>query len=202
MDVVCPSWVFFCYSQRMKLAVLTEKFPRIPALALAIAGVCLFTNGGQAQRLGVSAAKMDATFVGHVPRAQAAAASCKRSSLDILGQLATGVLGAWAGGFGAYRSVDAIDPSEGKVDGDAGYKPNANTAWAIGSWVGSTAMIFVAGRRAGRKACGSLGRTALGTGIPSALLLLGRDEGYLPLLGVLFGAPLQAIGGTLTFPKR
>jgi hypothetical protein len=186
----------------MDVAPLTGKFPRISSLSLAIAGVYLFANEAHAQRLGVSTAQMESAFVIDAPPTQAAATSCKRSNVDVLGQLATGVIGAWVGGLGAYLAVDAIDPSETKVDGDAGYKPNANTAWALGSWAGSTTLIFLAGRRAGRRACGSFSRTALGTGIPSVVLLLGRDEGYLPLLGVLFGAPLQAIGGTLTFPKR
>jgi len=179
----------------MKVA---QKFRRIVSLAAAIASVPPFALAVGAQQLGVSAPKMGPAFVAPVPHIQAATPSCNRSAARVIGQLATGLLGAWVGGLGAYAAVYGLDPSETRVDGDAGYKPNANTAFAIGSWIGSTAMIFVAGR----PRCGSLGPTAVGTGIPSAVLILGRDMGYLAILGALFVAPVQALGGTLMFPKR
>jgi len=178
----------------MKLAVPTRKTWRLACFAR----VPLVPFWSGAQQLGVSAPKMGPPFVIAAPLPQNAAISCKRSKVDIMGQLATGILGAWIGGAAAYAAVYELDPSEMRVRGDAGYKPNANTAFAIGSWAGSTALVFVAGRRA----CGSLGRTALGTGIPSAVLLFGRHEGYLPILGALFIAPLQSLGGTLMFPRR
>lgn len=182
--------------------VLARKISRIVWLGLVSAGISFFARVGSAQQLGLSTPKMGSAFMVNGPHAQSDAISCKRLKVDLMGQFATGVLGAWIGGGAAYAAVYELDPSEMRVRGDAGYKPNANTAFAIGSWAGSTALVFVSGRRAGRRACGSLGRTALGTGIPSVILLLGRHEGYLPLLGGLFIAPLQALGGTLMFPRR
>ena len=136
------------------------------------------------------------------PYTQVAADDCKRSKADFMGQWATGVLGAWIGGIVAYAVVDKLDPSEPRYRGDGTYKPNANTAFAIGSWVGSTALIVRAGRRAGRRGCGSFGGAALGAAVPTVVLLLGRHEPLLPLLGALYIAPLQGLGGTLTFPIR
>ena len=55
------------------------------------------------------------------------------------------------------------------------------------------------GHLGGRKyaPCGSRAGAAIGDGIQSAVLLLGRDEHYLPLFGVVLGAPAQAIGATI-----
>lgn len=166
-------------------------------LVIAVVGVAA-AREASGQQIGVSTPVSRTVSLSAVNRLQPTAAECKRSKLDFLGQTATGILGSWIVGIGAYAAVEKLDPSGKKVDGDWGYKPNANTAYAIGSWVGSTALVYIAGRRG----CGSLGRTAVGTGIPSVVLLLGRDVGALPLFGSLLIAPLQGIGGALMFPRH
>jgi hypothetical protein len=83
-----------------------------------------------------------------------------------------------------------------KVKGDAGYTPNANTAFAIGSWVGATTgAILVAPWGAGCRAH----MTAIGTALPTIPLLFGREEPYLPFIGLLFITPLQALGGVMAY---
>jgi len=109
--------------------------------------------------------------------------------------IVAGTIGAWLAGLVAFKAFDDPGGSDRRVKGDAGYTPNANTAYAIGSWVGSTLTVHLAGRKYG--SCGSLARAAIGAGIPSAVLLLGRNEPYLPLFGVVLGAPAQAIGATI-----
>ena len=179
------------------VAVLVRSFARRVWVTVAMASVSLPASEIMAQQLGFSAPKAKPVILVAASQPQASAPTCKRSPVRVIGQLAAGV---WCldRRHRAYHTVYQLDPSETKVDGDAGYKPNANTAFAIGSWVGSTALIFVAGR----PACGSLGMTAVGTGLPSAVLLLGRDQGYLPIIGALLVAPVQSLGGTLMFPKR
>lgn len=114
------------------------------------------------------------------------------SFIRVVGQLVGGTLGAWAGGIIGYTALDGTD--QRRVDGDAGYSPNGNTGYAVGSWIGSTAAIHFIGRGDGSRA--PLMATAIGTGIPTIPLLLGRDDGYLALWGVMFGAPAQAVLGT------
>lgn len=132
--------------------------------------------------------------------AQQRMADCDRSAGRIALQLLAGTAGAWIGGMGAWKLFDRPEGSDRRVDGDAGYTPNANTAFALGSWAGSTAGVYLAEPR--RKECGSLLGTATGTGVASIPLFLGRHNGYLPILGVAFGAPLQAVAGTVTFRWR
>jgi cyclophilin family peptidyl-prolyl cis-trans isomerase len=132
------------------------------------------------------------------PQLGAAPQACAASGWRKAGQLTLGTIGAWAGGIIPYAMIDDIDAPDRRVKGDAGYQPNANTAFAIGSWVGGTLGVFLAGERG----CGSFARTAVGVGIPSLVLLLGRDEPYLPLLGVVIVAPLQGLSGTLMYRKR
>lgn len=125
---------------------------------------------------------------------------CKRSAVQVGVQVLAGTVGAWAGGLGAWKVFDDPGGPDRRVDGDAGYTPNANTAFAVGSWVGSTAGVYLAGSR--RRECGSVLGTALGTGVASIPLFLGRHNGYLPILGVTLGAPFQATLGTVTFRWR
>jgi len=111
-------------------------------------------------------------------------------------QVAAGVAGAWLVGMAAWSAIDDPMAPDRKVKGDAGYQPNANTAYAIGSWVGSTLAVYAVGK-AFDGHTGSLGGTAIGTGIVSVFLLLGREEPYLPLIGLAIGAPLQALAGVV-----
>jgi hypothetical protein len=129
-------------------------------------------------------------------RAQETSPRCHRSGRHKAGQYFGALAGAWIGGILAWQAFDDPEGPDRKVKGDAGYTPNANTAFAIGSWLGATTVaIAVAPRSAGCRAWA----TALGTAVPTIPLLFGREEPYLPLLGVLFVAPLQALGGMVSY---
>jgi hypothetical protein len=56
---------------------------------------------------------------------------------------------------------------------------------------------FLVGRADGSR--GSFGATLLGAAVASIPTALGRHEPYLPLLGIVIGAPLQAIGATIGY---
>jgi hypothetical protein len=112
-------------------------------------------------------------------------------------QVLVGAVAAAAVGFVAWSIVDDPEGADRRVKGDAGYTPNANTAFAIGSFVGSSLASYVVGRGDGSR--GSLGATLLGAAIASIPIALGRHEPYLPLIGIVLGAPLQAIGGTIGY---
>jgi hypothetical protein len=145
---------------------------------------------------------LPATLGAQVPPTTAAISpvNCQRDAVDVILQLVAGYGGAVVGGMGVWSAIDDIDAPDRKVKGDAGYQPNANTGYAIGSWVGSTIGVFGAGRLLKPK-CGSLKSTAIGTGSVSLLLLFGREEPYLPIIGVVLGAPLQALAGIATFHR-
>jgi hypothetical protein len=113
-------------------------------------------------------------------------------------QVAGGIAGAWVLGMGAWSAIDDPESPDRKVKGDSGYQPNANTAYAIGSWIGSTLGVYAVGK-AFCGDCGSLGKTALGTGLVSVVLVFRRDDPWLPLVGMTIGAPLQAIAGMIGF---
>lgn len=119
------------------------------------------------------------------------------SGARTVGQLAGGALASAVLGYLFWVVVDNPEGSDRRVKGDAGYTPNANTAFAIGSFLGAVGAVHVIGRGDGSRS--SLGRTALGAGIATVPLLLGRHEPYLPILGVLVGAPLQSIGATVGY---
>src|SRR5688500_15026416 len=72
--------------------------------------------------------------------------TCKRTVAPVALQFIGGLAGAWVGGMGAWSAIDDIDAPDRKVKGDAGYQPNANTAYAIGSWVGSTLGVYATGK--------------------------------------------------------
>ena len=116
------------------------------------------------------------------------------------GQIAGGFLGASVLGLAAWSVLDDPEGSDRRVKGDAGYTPNANTAYAIGSFVGSTILVYLIGRGDGSHS--PVLSTAIGSGLVSIPLLLGRNEPYLPLLGVVLAAPLQAIGATIGYQLR
>jgi hypothetical protein len=124
---------------------------------------------------------------------QPAPERCQRRTRAVVGQILAGTAGAWVGGLAAFARFDDPYGPGRRVKGDAGYTPDANTAYAVGSFVGAVAGVELAARFR----CGSALRSMLGAAAPSALLLLGRDEPYLFVLGVLFVAPVQAAGATL-----
>jgi hypothetical protein len=132
-----------------------------------------------------------------VPRPAIHLPPTRASTRRIAGQIGGSLLAAAIVGWTAWAVVDNPEGSDRRVKGDQGYTPNANTAYAIGSFVGSTVAAYWIGRGDGSR--GSLAATALGAAIPSVALAVGRHEPYLPVFGVVFGAPLQAVGGTVGY---
>lgn len=134
-------------------------------------------------------------------KAQAQGAVHKRSSVWRIGSQVLGAtLSAAVAGTAAYALFDKPKDTPGCHRGfgeGVGYCPNANTAFAIGSFLGSTAMIQLIGPGDGGR--GSLAATAIGTGIPTVPLLLGRNNELTALAGIVFGAPAQGILGTLGY---
>jgi hypothetical protein len=119
-----------------------------------------------------------------------------RGSFDqMFGQVLGGTFGAIVVGIVAYRLLDTA--ANHKVKGDDGYSPNANTAYALGSFVGSTALVHLIGMGDGSRS--PLWATAIGTAVVTAPLLADRDDPYLPLVGSFLGAPLQAVAGTIGY---
>jgi hypothetical protein len=142
---------------------------------------------------GTAAAQREVRLATATFRLEAARASNGRIAGQIVGSLLAAAIVGWT----AWAVVDNPEGSDRRVKGDAGYTPNANTAYAVGSFVGSTVTAYLIGRGDGSR--GSLAATAFGAGIPSIALALGRHEPYLNVYGVVFGAPLQAIGATVGY---
>ena len=113
----------------------------------------------------------------------------------ITGQIITGSLAAAGGGFLAWATYDHPNGPDRRVKGDAGYTPNANTAYALGSFAGAVAATHLVGRIDGSR--GNLLGTAIGAAIPTIPLLFARHDPYLPIYGVILAAPAQALGGML-----
>lgn len=130
----------------------------------------------------------------------AAAQECRRSGARAFGQWTAGLGGAWAGGMAGFKLFDDPYGPDRRVKGDEGYTPNANTAFAIGSWLASAGAVYLSGNSPGR--CGSFARTLAGSFIVTIPLLAGREEPFLPLLGIVFAAPVQSLGATLMYPVR
>jgi hypothetical protein len=124
-------------------------------------------------------------------------AVARASGGRIATQVVVGTVAAAAMGFVAWSIVDDPEGSDRRVKGDAGYTPNANTAFAVGSFVGGALTSYIIGRGDGSR--GSLGATLLGAAIATVPIALGRHEPYLPIIGIVLGAPLQAIGGTIGY---
>jgi hypothetical protein len=110
-------------------------------------------------------------------------------------QVFGGAIGAVVGGFIAYNAFG--NGSDRRVKGDESYSPNGNTAYALGSFVGSTAAVQLIGMGDGSRA--PVLSTAIGTGIVTVPMLALRQEPLLPLIGVIFGAPLQGLFGTVAY---
>lgn len=112
-------------------------------------------------------------------------------------QIAGGTLASWIAGGLAWNHWDEFENR--RVKGDFGYTPDALTAYAAASFVGSTVAVYAIGRGDGSR--GSLLATTLGSGIASIPLFLARNEPYLWLVLVTIGAPLQATGGTIGYQR-
>ncbi len=117
------------------------------------------------------------------------------SRLTIFSQTVGGMLGAVAAGAVSYHAFDR--QQDRRVKGDEGYSVRANTAYAVGSFVGSTAAVWLIGESDGPRA--PLRNPAIATGVVTLPLLLMRKDPYLPIIGVLFGAPLQSLAGTTAY---
>ncbi len=130
-------------------------------------------------------------------QATSAGLAVRATNARIAAQLAGSLLAAGVAGFTAWTLVDDPEGSDRRVKGDAGYTPNANTAYAVGSFVGSVVAAYWIGRGDGSR--GSFAATALGAAIATIPLALGRHEPYLPIIGLVLGAPAQAIGATLGY---
>jgi hypothetical protein len=121
----------------------------------------------------------------------------RASNARIASQIGGGALAAGLLGLAAWALLDNPEGSDRRVKGDAGYTPNANTAYAAGSFLGSVLAVYWLGRGDGSR--GSLGATALGAGLATIPLALGRHEPYLPIIGLVLGAPAQAVGATIGY---
>lgn len=119
---------------------------------------------------------------------------CGGAGTDFVRYVAS-LIGAWSGGVSSWMLIGNINRTGRKVKGDYGYQPNANTAFAIGSWAGAVLGLWAIGG----DECGSFKKAALGAAVPSIVLLFGRDEPLLPLLGVVYVAPFQALGAALMY---
>lgn len=106
-------------------------------------------------------------------------------------QVVIGYMGAVVVGFLAWRVFDEPAGRHVKVRDDWGYTPDANTAFGVGSWVGSSLAVWLSGRHIGAK--GSLLGTALGAALPTIPILMKRDDPLLPMVAAIFGAPVQGI---------
>jgi hypothetical protein len=124
-------------------------------------------------------------------------AATRAANARVAAQIGGGALVAGVAGFVAWKLLDNPEGSDRRVKGDAGYTPNANTAFAVGSYVGSTVAVYLIGR--GDGSLGSFGATAFGAAIATIPIALSRHEPYLPLIGLVLGAPLQAVGATLGY---
>ncbi|HWE44087.1 MAG TPA: hypothetical protein VG432_16410 [Gemmatimonadaceae bacterium] len=112
-------------------------------------------------------------------------------------QLAIGTLAAMAVGIAAFAYYDDPAGPGRRVKGDAGYTPNANAAFAVGSFAGATLASYLAGRSDGSH--GSFLATALGAGLGTIPVALAWNEPYAPFLGVIVGAPLQGLGARIGY---
>lgn len=112
-------------------------------------------------------------------------------------QLALGALAAMAVGIAAFACYDDPQGPGRRVKGDEGYTPKANVALAIGSFAGATLSSYLVGRSDGSH--GSLLATALGAGIGTIPDALAYNDPYAPYVGVLIGAPLQALGARIGY---
>jgi hypothetical protein len=121
----------------------------------------------------------------------------RASNARIAAQIGGGALAAGLLGLVAWKLLDNPEGADRRVKGDAGYTPNANTAYAAGSFLGSVLAVYWLGRGDGSR--GSLGATALGAGLATIPIALGRHEPYLPIIGLVLGAPAQAVGATIGY---
>ena len=173
---------------------MIRRFPIGASRSIGAAALCLVSS----QSLGAqwrTAAAFDPAPALVVHRSGLVAT--RVSNARIAAQIAGGAIAAALLGFAAWTILDDPEGSDRRVKGDAGYTPNANTAFAVGSFIGSTLAVYLIGR--GDHSRGSFAATALGAAIPTIPIALRRHEPYLPLFGIVLGAPLQAIAATVGY---
>ena len=164
------------------------------SIGLATAGLLLVSGPMYAQRSVPSLIVRGPTQYSTHEAPIQSAPRCPRSGMRKLGQWTATVAGAGVGGLIAFNAYDDPFGPGRKVKGDAGYTPAANTAFAVGSTLGSTALGLLTAKRG--PGCRPL-LSVVGTAIPSLPLFLGREDPYLPIAGLLFVAPLQGLGAVI-----
>ena len=162
---------------------MTRRRQRVLAISLCLA----LPATAVAQRAPTSA----------LERGSAVQLTSRATNSRIAAQLIGSALAAGVVGFTAWTLVDNPEGGDRRVKGDAGYTPNANSAYAAGSFVGSVIAAYWIGRGDGSRS--SLPATILGAAIATIPLALGRHEPYLPIIGLVLGAPAQGIGATLGY---
>lgn len=114
-------------------------------------------------------------------------------------QLVGGLAGAWTGGLVAYKTAEHL-ADDRRVKGDEGYSPAGNWAYVAGSLVG--AALGVAGAGHLLRDHGAVPAALAGAAAPTLLLLTVVDDPYLAIYGLVFAAPLQAVGAMLGYAHR
>lgn len=112
-------------------------------------------------------------------------------------QLAIGALGAIAVGIAAYAYYDDPAAPGRRFNGDEGYTPKANAAFAIGSFAGATLASYLVGRSDGSH--GSFLATALGAAVGTIPVALAYNSSHAPVVGVVISAPLQSLGARIGY---
>ena len=164
-----------------------------PVLASALCAA-LTADTATAQRIsqfGFAHASADSMRSAHASLQLAAARPASGEQL-VIGWMTSVLVG-----FAAWRAFDSPSGQHPKVRHGWGYTPTALTAMSVGSYVGATAGIWLSGRKRG--ASGSLLATAAGVALPTIPVLLTHDDPLLPLMIVVFWAPLQATSGYLAY---
>ena len=165
-------------------------------LCILISLVCTALTGGPAaaqrlSQLGFAHASSD-SIRSAVASVQLLTARPPSGEQVVIGWMTSVVVG-----FAAWRAFDSPSGQHPKVRHGWGYTPTALTAMSVGSYVGATAGIWLSGRKRG--AGGSLLATAAGVALPTIPVLLTHDDPLLPLMIVVFWAPLQATSGYLAY---
>ena len=114
----------------------------------------------------------------------------------IVGEIFAGALGTWLGGLPPFKALQDVGR---KVKGDEGYSPTANAGLILGSILGNSIFVYLAGSSDDAK--NSYLITVLGTTLASAPLAFGIDDPYLALYALTFGIILQDLGSIIGFNR-
>ncbi len=133
-----------------------------------------------------------ATSAAQSPTPRRAATSTK------VAQVAGGAIAGSLVGLIAWKQYDDPYGPGRRVKGDAGYTPRANSAYVLGSIVGSTIAVQLIGTADGSRA--PILATAFGTAVGTLPIAMGRDDPYIVLFGPIL-SPLQSGAGTFAYHK-